>query len=347
MIWLIRQILFLRNAIIARDSAKQLAAGFACGIVLGLLPKGNLLAILVATLICSTRVSLGTAMVSALLFSLIGYFSDPLTDRMGQAFLSYPAFVPFWTMIYRWPLVPWTSFNNTVVMGSLVLGLLLWCPAYWFAIPCFARYRRWLGHDADNQEADNHDADCPALADSAGANDTCLASDESEATESKSPPQLPADAEPVDRFTIPLAERVDTRPPRETHSFDDSGSNREVLPGDSPSPEPRWVHGTPLHSSDDPRTRAPLPDDSRSISLPAAESASRSDETETEAVRPETYPSIVILRAPWVADTLPIGSLDAESSAAGPSPSDSDGSASAWPGPALPPIAAAARREAS
>jgi uncharacterized protein (TIGR03546 family) len=35
---------------------------------------------------------------------------------------------PLWTALYNAPLVPFTRFNNTVVLGSLVIALALFLP---------------------------------------------------------------------------------------------------------------------------------------------------------------------------------------------------------------------------
>ena len=36
--------------------------------------------------------------------------------------------------------MPWTDFNNSIVLGSLVIGLLLLYPMYRLSKPVFARY---------------------------------------------------------------------------------------------------------------------------------------------------------------------------------------------------------------
>jgi uncharacterized protein (TIGR03546 family) len=133
MIWLIRQFLYLRKAITAVDSPRQVALGFALGMLLGLMPKGNLLVVLLSMVILSCRMNLAVAMLSTLTFSGVGMLADPLTHRLGLALLEWPLLRPLWTRLYSLPLVPWTDFNNTVVLGSFVLGLALLYPAYHLA----------------------------------------------------------------------------------------------------------------------------------------------------------------------------------------------------------------------
>ncbi len=45
-----------------------------------------------------------------------------------------------WRWFYEMPLAPWTDFNNTIVMGSLILGLTLFYPVYRLTRPLFEKY---------------------------------------------------------------------------------------------------------------------------------------------------------------------------------------------------------------
>ncbi len=116
-----------------------MAAGLACGLLLGLIPKGNLLAILVVTLLLATRMSLATGMLAAFCVSLVAPWCDPLTDRIGHWILTTFPLTICWRALARLPLAAWTSFNNTVVMGSLVLGTFLMYPTYRLSLPAMIR----------------------------------------------------------------------------------------------------------------------------------------------------------------------------------------------------------------
>ncbi len=135
MIWLLRELRLLQAAFCAKDSPRQMAAGLACGLLLGLIPKGNLLAILVASMLLATRMSLATGIAAALCISLVAPWCDPVTHRLGYGVLTFPPLQSVWRSLARLPLAPWTSFNNTVVMGSLLLGTLLMYPTYRISLP--------------------------------------------------------------------------------------------------------------------------------------------------------------------------------------------------------------------
>lgn len=110
---------------------RHLAAGFALGAAWGLVPKGNLLSVVFLLLFFFFRVDKPVALVTAFLFSLVGWLVDPAAHALGYALLVKAAFLkPLWTALYGLPIVPLTKFNNTVVLGNLVIGLVLFAPLY-------------------------------------------------------------------------------------------------------------------------------------------------------------------------------------------------------------------------
>ncbi len=145
MLWAYQKIRMLRTALCVKDSPRQMAAGLACGLLLGLVPKGNLLALLIATMLLATRMSLAVGMLCAFLVSMLAPFCDPLTHRLGEWVLTNAAVVPLWRSLARLPLVAWTAFNNTVVMGSLTLGSILLYPVYRLSLPWMEHLHRQYG----------------------------------------------------------------------------------------------------------------------------------------------------------------------------------------------------------
>ncbi len=140
MFYLLRPFRFLAKALTDESTPRQLALGFAFGLVVGLVPKGNLTAIALMIALCATRINLGAGMLSAFLFSWLGMLIDPLTHQIGFLLLTAESLRSLWTCFYNIPVMPWTDFNNTIVLGSLVLGLMLFYPAYRTSLPFFDRY---------------------------------------------------------------------------------------------------------------------------------------------------------------------------------------------------------------
>ena len=140
---LLRPLRLLVDALTADASPRRLAAGFALGMLAGLVPKGNLTAAALLAAIAALKVNLAAVAASTLLFSFLGFWLDPWSDRLGDWALCHDAMQPIWTWMANAPILPWTAFNNTVVLGSLIIGLALVYPIYrlasWPAIrylPC-------------------------------------------------------------------------------------------------------------------------------------------------------------------------------------------------------------------
>jgi len=114
----------------SEDAPRRMAFGIALGMMIGLVPKGNLIAALLGVILLASQANLVAGGFAALVFSWVGMWTDPVTHRIGLAVLALPPLQPYWARLYELPLAPWTKFNNTVVLGSLILGLALFYPVY-------------------------------------------------------------------------------------------------------------------------------------------------------------------------------------------------------------------------
>ena len=121
------------HGLLASDSPNQLAAGFTLGMIIGLVPKGNLIAVSLCVLLFSMRVNKGLALVAAVLFSAIGPLVDSFSHKLGLALLSTDALQSTYVLAFSLPLGPWLEFHNTVVAGTLTLGLYIAYPVYWIS----------------------------------------------------------------------------------------------------------------------------------------------------------------------------------------------------------------------
>ena len=123
----------IRNAVsvlVANDSPGQIAAAIALGTVAGFVPKGNLIAVALITLLMALRVNRTAGLMSVALFSWVGSLADGFTHQVGARVLAIESMQPHYAWAYELPLGPWIGFNNTVVLGSLLVGLYLVYPVY-------------------------------------------------------------------------------------------------------------------------------------------------------------------------------------------------------------------------
>ncbi|HEU5168882.1 MAG TPA: TIGR03546 family protein, partial [Gemmatimonadales bacterium] len=112
---------------------------------LGLTPLMNLHNLVIFALIVILNVSFGGGMLGWALFVPLGFALDPVFHRIGLALLESPALRPTWQAWYNTPLVPYTNFNNTVVLGSVVGWLGLAIPVFALSRWGVARYRATIG----------------------------------------------------------------------------------------------------------------------------------------------------------------------------------------------------------
>lgn len=123
----------------------QVAAGIAIGSVLGLTPLLNLHNLFIFSLVVLLNISFGGAMLGWALFVPLGFLLDPAFHRIGLALLQEPSLRPAWTALTNTSLVPYTNFNNTVVLGSVVGWMILALPIFFAARYGVARYRATIG----------------------------------------------------------------------------------------------------------------------------------------------------------------------------------------------------------
>jgi uncharacterized protein (TIGR03546 family) len=108
----------------------QVAGGFALGMLLGFTSFKTLFAVPVILCLVLLNVNLAAAILGILIFRLVAYLADPLIHSLGFWILTRETLVPLWRGMYNLPLVPYLRYNNTVVIGSVITGLILFIPVY-------------------------------------------------------------------------------------------------------------------------------------------------------------------------------------------------------------------------
>ena len=123
-------------------SPRQIAWGMVLGFVIGMTPLLSLHNLLILCLGVVTTVNFSSIIVSWGVFSGIGYILDPVSNRIGYWLLvDATGLKGFWTALYNTPVIPWTSFNNTLTLGSLVLSAVLAIPLYFVLHWAVVNYR--------------------------------------------------------------------------------------------------------------------------------------------------------------------------------------------------------------
>ena len=127
-------------------SPAQLALGVALGAALGLTPIANAHNLIVVLLLAVLNVSFAAGMLAWAVFVPIGFMLDPIFDRVGRMLLvDATSLRGLWTTWDNVPGLALTNFNNTVVLGSVVVWIALFIPIYFAARYGVVRYRATLG----------------------------------------------------------------------------------------------------------------------------------------------------------------------------------------------------------
>jgi len=139
---MIQPIISLIRMMHSETDPRQISLGFALGMVPGLTPLTSPHNLLVLLVVLFFRVNIGAALLSWGVFKILAYALDPLFHQIGLFLLTQVAFLQgLWTSLYNAPLVPYTRFNNTVLMGSLIFSLLAFYPVYWGGKLMVLKYR--------------------------------------------------------------------------------------------------------------------------------------------------------------------------------------------------------------
>ncbi len=108
----------------------QVGLGFAFGFLLGFQPF-TLLSFIIFLIFWVIKVNKASGILALVLFKIVAIIVEPLIVPIGSFVLEgIPALIPFWTMLRSMPIVPFTRFYNTSVMGGLIVGLIGFVPVF-------------------------------------------------------------------------------------------------------------------------------------------------------------------------------------------------------------------------
>ncbi len=122
---ILKQIFGFLKLLNSDTGTNQIAAGIAAGFILGMTPSLSLQTLLVFCCIFLFRVQAGAAFTSAFFFKFVAFLLDPVFHTVGFQVLQIESLQGIYTMLYNMPIVPFTRFNNTIVMGSAVISIAL------------------------------------------------------------------------------------------------------------------------------------------------------------------------------------------------------------------------------
>jgi uncharacterized protein (TIGR03546 family) len=122
----------------------QISLALCFSMIIGLTPLWSLHNIAVLLLVLILRVNLTTFILGWLGFSGIAYALDPLFHIFGLQILTNSALHGLWTSLYNSTLWRLSNFNNSILMGSLIISLGLFVPLFFLSNVIIRKYREHI-----------------------------------------------------------------------------------------------------------------------------------------------------------------------------------------------------------
>ena len=122
--FLIKQIFALLRLLHSENGDRSIAIGVSLGFILGLTPVLSLQGAILLLILLLLRIQVAAALLSWLAFSFIPFFIPHPLNYVGGLALEASFLRPLWTFFYKAPVLPLSQFNNTIVMGGFIIGIL-------------------------------------------------------------------------------------------------------------------------------------------------------------------------------------------------------------------------------
>jgi uncharacterized protein (TIGR03546 family) len=138
---ILKWIIKILKAINSNKKPNELAAGLAFGVMLALIPGGNLLWFALLFITFFLKINLSMEFVFLAVLKIFIGILDPILHRIGLWILNVNFLNSIYTKLYNTPVLPYSEFNNTIVMGGLFAGIILWYPFYLAGNKLILKYR--------------------------------------------------------------------------------------------------------------------------------------------------------------------------------------------------------------
>ncbi len=146
---ILKQILKLIQLLHSENGSKSIAIGIALGFVMGFTPILSLQGFLIVLILLLFRVQIAAALLSWLAFSFLPLMMSKSLNSIGLYVLQHEILNPFWTKLYQAPIFPLTQFNNSIIMGGFIAGVIGAPLVYLIFLYLVKKYRNTIGSKLD------------------------------------------------------------------------------------------------------------------------------------------------------------------------------------------------------
>ena len=132
------------KAINANAHPGDIAHAVALGLFLAILPKNNLTFTFLFFLSIFIRINKGAFFISFILFGFLTPFMDVIINNIGFWAVQLLFLRPIFIALENIPFVALFKLSNTMVLGGIIWGLILYIPVYILTRIIVAKYRKYM-----------------------------------------------------------------------------------------------------------------------------------------------------------------------------------------------------------
>lgn len=128
----------------SNDSPAQLALALCFAAFLGLTPLSSPHNFFLLFFLLILRINLSMFFLSWAAFTLLAYLLDPVSHILGLMLLQTESLEGVWQSLYNSNIWRVLAFNNSLVLGSFLISLILCLPIFFIGRVLVAQYRNRL-----------------------------------------------------------------------------------------------------------------------------------------------------------------------------------------------------------
>ena len=132
------------RAINANAHPGDIAHAVALGLFLAILPKNHLTFTFLFFLSIFIRINKGAFFISFILFGFVTPFMDIIINNIGFWSVQLSFLRPIFIALENIPFIALFKLSNTMVLGGIIWGLILYIPVYILTRIIIAKYRKYM-----------------------------------------------------------------------------------------------------------------------------------------------------------------------------------------------------------
>jgi uncharacterized protein (TIGR03546 family) len=129
------------NALNHAGKPWQISYALAFGMIVGFTPLLSIHNLILFFLVLLLNIHLGIFILAVSFFGILGLILDPLFTTLGTTILTTEGLNSLFTQVYNNPIGYLSGFNNTILMGSLIVSIVLFFFVYKLSSVLIVKYR--------------------------------------------------------------------------------------------------------------------------------------------------------------------------------------------------------------